>query len=115
MYGDLSRKNIFYDLKIGSNKIFLDVNSILRPLNINHISDAVLKVVDDSKVGIYNICNTNLISIKEILELKKLDFDFKNERYINESKIYDAKFLKEFSFTEDKKSLLSSIGKYINS
>ena len=115
MYGDLSRKNIFYDLKTGSNKIFLDVNSILRPLNINHITNAVLKVMEDSKVGIYNICNTNLISIKEILELKKLNFDLKSERYINESKIDVTKFLKEFNFTEDKNSLLSNLKKYINS
>ena len=115
MYGDLSRKNIFYDLKTGSNKIFLDVNSMLRPLNINHITNAVLKVMEDSKVGIYNICNTNLISIKEILELKKLNFDLKSERYINESKIDVTKFLKEFNFTEDKNSLLSNLKKYINS
>jgi dTDP-4-dehydrorhamnose reductase len=115
MYGELSRKNIFYDLKIGSNKIFLDVDSILRPLNINHIADAVLKVVEDTKVGIYNICNANLVSIQDILRLKKLDFDFRGERYINEAKIDTTKFLNEFSFTEDKNSLLSSLRKYINS
>lgn len=115
MYGDLSKKNIFFDLKIGSKKIFLDLNSTLRPLNIGHVADAALRVVEEAKVGIYNICNTNLISIQEILELKKLDYDFKGERHINESKIDDAKFTKEFNFTEDKKSLLSSLGKYINS
>lgn len=115
MYGELSRKNIFYDLKIGSNQIFLNVNSLLRPLNINHIADTVFRVIEGSKIGIYNICNSNLISIQEILELKKLDFDFKGERYINESKIDAAKFLKEFHFEEDKNSLLSNLRKYINS
>lgn len=113
MYGDLSRKNIFYDLKTGSKTIYLDVNSILRPMDINHISDAVLKAVEQCKVGVFNVCNTNLISIQEILELKKLDFDFKAERYINESKIDATKFAKEFSFKEDKNSLLSSLRKYI--
>jgi hypothetical protein len=68
--------------------------------------DGCLSTLEDNEE--YELC-------AKVLELKKLDFDFKNERYINESKIYDAKFLKEFSFTEDKKSLLSSIGKYINS
>jgi len=113
-YGQLSRKNIFYDLKIGSNQIFLDVNSLLRPLNINHIAEVVLKVVEESKVGIYNICNINLISIQEILELKKLDFEFKNERYVNESIIDANKFAKDFNFIEDKNSLLSSLRKYVN-
>jgi hypothetical protein len=115
MYGDLSQKNIFYDLKVGSSKIYLDINSVLRPLKINHIVETVIKVVEDSKVGIYNVCNTNLVTVSEILKLKKLDFDFKGERYINESKIDATKFAEEFCFRENKNSLLSSLRKYINS
>ncbi|MFM1756626.1 MAG: hypothetical protein RL621_1599 [Bacteroidota bacterium] len=114
MYGELSRKNIFYDLKFGSNKIFLDINSVLRPLNIDHISNAVMRIIEESGEGIYNICNPNSIKVSEILNLKNIEFNLIGERYINESNISAEKFEKFFGFKQDKNKLLEDINQYIS-
>jgi hypothetical protein len=114
MYGELSKKNIFYDLKSGGKTLFLSSSSKLRPLNIRHVSNLVSKLITEKTVGIVNVANPNIIEISEILELDNKQYDHKNERFINESNICVDKFNKDFQFNESKKELIEDIWRYIN-
>ncbi|MCF8196658.1 MAG: NAD-dependent epimerase/dehydratase family protein [Polynucleobacter sp.] len=114
MYGDLSKKNIFFDLRADSNTIFLYPSSVLRPINIRYVINSVLQIVEELMVGVFNIANTNTISIDEILALKNKKYTYKNERYIDESNICVDKFRKEFKFNENAEELKEDIRRYIN-
>jgi hypothetical protein len=113
MYGDLSKKNIFFDLRADSNTVFLNPSSVLRPINIRHVVNSVLKIVEELKVGVINIANTNTISIEEVLALKNKKYIYKNERNIDESNICVDKFRKEFKFNENVEELKEDIRRYI--
>jgi len=114
MYGEFSKKNIFFDLRSNSKNIYLNQISKIRPLNIKHISNAVYKTIKVEKVGIFNIANKNVIEIKELISMKNVSYEFKNERYVDESNICIEKFVKEYGFNETKEELLEDIKKYIN-
>jgi nucleoside-diphosphate-sugar epimerase len=113
MYGDLSKKNVFFDLRADSKTVFLNPSSILRPINIRHVVSSVLQIVEGIKVGVINIANTNTISIEEILALKNKKYIYKNERHIDESNICVDKFRKEFKFNENVEELKEDIRRYI--
>ena len=114
LYGELSKKNIFFDLRTESKTIFLNQISRIRPLNIKHISNAVIKTIDEGKEGVFNIANKNILEINEILSIKNENYVYKNERYIDETNICTEKFANEYQFNETKEELLDDIKIYLN-
>ena len=113
LFGDSLKKNLFYDLKTRSKNIFLNSKSILRPLNIKVVCEVVLKVLKDDVSGLFNIANTNSVSVEEIMALADWDYMYRNERYINEDSIDIQQMKSCFNYTQSKVELLNEIKEYV--